>query len=253
VNKLVFSLLLSLLFWCRDAHSYSFTDDFQRGFYWSSLPIAISKFVVDSSDGPLLETLVREAESEWEAAVGHEVWSVSEGYQVGVPTSGNFIRWSHDFGNETGYDPGQTLAITTRRRVGTYIISTEIILNGNLPYLKSNWEDSLKKTILHEMGHSIGLGHSEVAAIMSGSINDLTALQQDDVDGFSALVVETLNRQITGYISPEAEEEGEETGALSCGSVDIQGPPSGNGPFSLVFGLLLLLFMPRARQNLPTD
>lgn len=208
-----------------------------------------------------LEGLVNQAVFQWEGAVGREIWRLSSSTNS---TSGNIIRWSNDFANETGFNPQTTLAVTTRYRVGTFFERFEIIINGQNAALRFNSGNLLFQTILHEMGHVIGLDHSEFSdAVMFASVQGVNSLSGDDVDGANAVVDENLNRQATGFVSELARGE-ERSGAkapLACGTVAfIDGAGGGgNGPssglISLVFGLLLALTLGmgsrRTRQILP--
>ncbi len=94
--------------------------------------------------------------------------------------------------------------------------------------------------VLHELGHVVGLGHSEdESAIMYPQIGDLNELGQDDVDGMQALVATTLGYQQTGYVSALANKQ-EETNALGCGTVALNQNSSGGMGGPLSFALTLL-------------
>ena len=138
MKKNFFKLVVLIFAIIPCAHAYQFTVDFNNGFYWASLPIGINKFVTDASDGPELAQQVGNSENAWEGSVGRELWSFNSGWIVTSAFSGNYIRWSDNFGAETGYDPNQTLAITIRYTSGTHMTRTEIILNGNMPSLRNN-------------------------------------------------------------------------------------------------------------------
>jgi hypothetical protein len=242
-----------------ECFGYSFTQDFNRGIYWASFPIKMKKFVVDPSDGPLLESLVRECENEWEDAAGMEIWDIEDGFIVDSNVSGNYIRWSNNFAADTGYDPNSTLGVTIRYRVGTHFERTVIILNGELDYLRQNYMSILKKTILHEMGHTFGLDHSDQHAIMQAYLGSVKTLQDDDIRGVNAVIDETLRRQEVGYVSPISGdswsiEKGEKTFG-SCGSVAFAGDDSsgsssgGNGVVSFLFSVLVGLFLSGILKN----
>lgn len=237
------------------AHAYKFTVDFTNGFYWPSFPIGINKLVTNPADGSELARLVGQSENAWEDAVNRELWSFNPGWIVTTAFSGNYIRWSESFGAETGYDPNQTLAITIRYTNGPFMTRTEIILNGQNSALRNNQNGLLYKTILHEMGHTIGLDHSFEPAIMGAFASSVNSLQFDDVEGANAVVDETLYRQQIGYISPLSASGSSTEEYGTCGSVNLlsadngQGPPGGGFVISLLFGLLLSLISTKVNKN----
>lgn len=242
----IIPLLLMAIVLSSQVYAFTFTSDFSKGFYWQVFPIKMNKFSTDPKDGPLLEELTQQAEQDWEDAVGKNIWDISV-FQITSSFIGNYIRWSNDFGNETGYDPSKTLAITVRYNQGTYFQRTVIILNGSLSYLRQNFGNSLKTTILHEMGHTLGLDHSEFNAIMAANLSNLSALQADDIEGVNAVVNETINRQATHYVSPYMAASVENKRLIpACGTIEdignAQGPKNGTSNFigSLFIGFLVI-------------
>ena len=228
-------LLLMAILLSEKVYAYSFTQDFTKGYYWHSFPIQMAKFVTNSSDGPLLEQLTNQAIADWESVVGKNLWDIGP-VQNSSSYSGNYIRWSDNFGAETGYDPSKTLAITIRYNQGTYFQQTVIILNGNLSYLRQNWGGALRTTILHEVGHTLGLDHSSSNAIMAANLTTLTSLQPDDIQGVNAIVDETLRRQSTGYVSPYSASTEKKGLVSACGTIEDQGDGKGpgNGPQNFI-------------------
>ncbi|MBA2403703.1 MAG: matrixin family metalloprotease, partial [Bdellovibrionales bacterium] len=154
----------------------------------------------------------------------------------------NIIRWSTNFAAETRMDPESTLAVAIRYTKGPYFAKTEIVINGGHS-LNQN-EADLRTTLTHELGHTMGLDHSDVGqAVMAPTLQAwFTGLHQDDVHGIQAAYSEMDHRQVTGYVSPLAYETEQESQPLSCGTVGPVTATSGvsfNGLLSLAGGLLI--------------
>lgn len=237
----IIPLLLMAILLSETAEAYTFTQDFTKGYYWQSFPIKLAKFATNPNDGTQLEDLTNEAISDWESATGKDIWEESE-VQTSSSYSGNYIRWSEKFGEETGYDPTKTLAITIRYNKGTFFEQTVIILNGSLSYLKQNWGNSLKTTILHEIGHTIGLDHSKESAVMAASLTSVSSLQTDDIQGANAVLDESLKRQSTGFVSPFSTSVTEKNSLVpACGTIEevSGGEGSGRGGSNFIGSLLI--------------
>lgn len=242
-----------------NSFAFNFTSDFQAGIYWSELPVSAQNFATNQSEGQVLSTLVSQAVSAWEDSVGKEIWDIPGSADVGGSPFGNAIRWSNNFAAETGFNPSTTLAVTVRYRTGTYFSRFEIILNGENTALRNNLSNILYQTILHELGHVIGLDHSPFSkAVMYASLQGNNQLSNDDTSGAVAAINETQRRQEVGFVSELAKGEGEAANALACGSVAfIKGnPPSGpgNGPITVLFGVILaflLRLVAFGRKKLP--
>jgi len=234
------------------AFSYQFTTDFNQGIYWKTFPIVMKKFVVEISDGALLTKIVSEAEVEWENVVKNklgkniDLWNFTSPVSSGGH-SGNYIRWSENFAAETGYSALTTLAVTIRYNAGSFLEHVEIILNGNRSDLKQNWNQTLKKTILHEFGHSIGLDHTDANAVMAAYLGPYSSLQPDDIEGGAQVIAETLHRQEIGYVANIGSNEKYENNLLgACGTVEIvkdQGPGSSHFWSSILMGFALIIFL----------
>lgn len=253
--KTIFLMVVLLL--GQNIWSYSFTGDFNAGIYWSSYPVTATVFGANESEGQVLQQFIDRAVGEWEDQVGRELWSFGNTPLVGGGAFGNAVRWSNSFAAETGFNPTTTLAVTVRYRLGTHFSRFEIILNGENTALRNNSANILYQVILHELGHVIGLDHSEFTdAVMYASLQGNNSLSSDDSAGANAAVNETLRRQEVGFVSELArQEQGDESNALACGSIAFVGanrPPTGGGGFgALVLGALFAFFLFKTRQILP--
>jgi hypothetical protein len=255
VKKLTTSLafMVTLLI-SSEVQAYSFTVDYNQGLYWQNFPIPMQVIVANGADGAQLQSFTEDTQQEWEDSIGVVVWDINPSFQVSSNPTGNNVRWSFNFAAETGYDPVNTLAVAVRYNQGTYIVKTEIILNGELIELRNNINGLLYKTLLHEFGHTVGLDHSTNTAMMQATLNNLSTLQADDVAGFGAVISDTKNRQATGFVGNlggnGSQSNAKETVA-GCGMIEVvnsSGPGSG-GPGS---GLILSFILGLVLTRLPT-
>jgi hypothetical protein len=222
-----FALLVSF-----SSQAFNVTDDFSSGFYWKNYPIS---FTIDENDKEVkenLETLAMDAIEEWESKTGLSLWSLEFG-------SKNLIRWSKNFEQDTNMDPSTVLAVAIRYTNGPYFVRSEIIINGSHPL---NFDSTnLLTTLIHELGHTMGLDHSdEVQAVMAPNLQDpYLGLHNDDIEGINYLAEVSEKRQLTGYISPLAYEDKKVSKPIGCGSIGVVGQGSSYGPFSFLVGSLI--------------
>ncbi len=220
------------------AWSYRITSDFQNGFYWSSLPISIMVVENDPTRKATLESLGRAAIQDWQSNTGLSLWDF-----LGTGSK-NIIRWSTNFAAETRMDPNSVLAVAIRYTNGPYFAHTEIVINGG--HALNQNQTYLRTTLTHELGHTMGLDHSEVSeAIMAPTLQMwYTGLNSDDLYGMQDVYSQTNQRQVTRYVSPLAyTSDKSQPQPLSCGTV---GPVSQmnaglnfNALFSVLGGILI--------------
>jgi hypothetical protein len=226
-----------LFLFTSSAWAFKFTSDFTNGFYWSTLPIAIDVVEKDPARKSMLESLAQAAIDDWQTSSGLSLWNF-----LGTGSK-NIIRWSTNFAGETRMDPQSVLAVAIRYTDGPYFARTEIVINGGHE-LNQN-QTYLRTTITHELGHTMGLDHSDVSeAVMAPTLQPwYTGLHQDDLDGMHAAYAEMDHRQIIKYVSPLAYgKEKSQSQPLSCGTVGPLSSASSysfSGLLSLASGILI--------------
>jgi hypothetical protein len=150
------------------------------------------------------------------------------------------IYCSTTFGSDTGADPDGTLGIAEVALNGNNVGTGRIVLNvqsGADANLVNFSYEQIKIVIAHEIGHLIGLGHSEYEfALMYYNIGvkEKLNLSQDDVDGVTYL----YTRDELGTMKP-----------LGCGTVDSSTPSNLFLWMLLCLPLIVLSSLRLAKQS----
>jgi len=241
--KLVWTIGIFSLFYSFSLFGFNTTNDFSLGFYWKDYPVKITILENDLKLKSTLEKLTIDAVEEWESRTGLSLWDLKSG-------TSNVLRWSRNFAEETKMDPSTVLAVAIRYATGPYFIKSEIVVNGNHP-LNSDI-NNLLTTITHELGHTMGLDHSEeMQAVMAPTLQEpYLGLHEDDIAGMSFIYEETRKRQITGYISPLAYNEEKVTQPLGCGTVGLVGGANYISNFSSIVAGIILGFLKKVYKIL---
>ncbi len=256
VSKLfVFALALLLIF-STNGWTFNLTTDFREGFYWQEFPIALSVLddpAIDSQKIDDLQWALDEAIQQWTLTTPDlDFWRMDAPVSTG--TSGkNLVRWDQNFQLNTGLQGSQYLAVTVRRAVIPLIAQVEILMNTlylNLP------KSDLVKILVHELGHTIGLDHSDDASsIMSAAIRlgpySNQSIKLDDVAGVSYIHTEMGMRQSGSSSDPaywellSSQEQNSSTTLPSCGTIEDINRTGGGGTgsflVSFLFGLMIML------------
>ena len=153
---------MGILFFCL-IYAGDYTRDFENGLFRVNFPV--KTVVMDNS----LKEIVSMAMTEWEKEIGVDIWE-------SVERQGDlFIYWSSHFSQFN------TLGKTRRIYKHSSLERIEILLNENNFFLKNN--RILKWVLLHELGHSMGLGHSKKEEdIMYGHLGMKIGLSKEDIE-----------------------------------------------------------------------
>lgn len=226
---------------------YSFTDDFIKGYFWKDLPLDFSISEFDAKKKENLTGLVKAAARIWEDGVNGKMWSFED-----TASGKNIIRWAVDFEKETGFDAESTLAVTIRYNDSPYWAKAEVILNPTKEFLKLD-PVALQFVLMHELGHTMGLSHSDDEdSVMKASYNGDASfamdqgLSSDDYEGMSEALKTMNTRKSQPQVLSASASENKSSDGLSCGTVDLGSGGSGpNGPLqfliSIVLGMLFIL------------
>lgn len=177
--------------------AYQFTEDLLRGSFWRTFPIPL-KLQIASNDSrfSITEQALVDAIEEWQKHSQIKLWDYQEGGTSA--RANNVVRWSNNFQKETGYSATSTMAITVRYSSPPLLQRTEIIINGQYFGL-ANIED-LRKILIHELGHTIGLDHSqEYGSLMYSTLalggSGPSYLSSDDIEGLNQVIAYHAQKQ----------------------------------------------------------
>lgn len=95
---------------------------------------------------------------------------------------------------EDGWGSGTMAVSRTRYYESGSVFDTGIIVNSNFDYSLPDNREKFLTTISHELGHSLGLGHSsDPASLMYYQFHPVTTPQEDDINGLLELYGATVN------------------------------------------------------------
>ena len=239
------------------AYGYTLNKVAETGARWKSFPINIRLNPRNSGlPDAEVQRVITKAMGSWNTGVSKDVLAVSSmDYSVnaseGMNMDGiNSITFSSNFREDSnGFDPDVTVAIGGQYGDGNEMVDAFIIFNAESVAWSTDkinnsgkglYGDDLETIALHELGHVIGLGHSNVNyAVMSAARTARTArdLDQDDIDG-----AKYLSNSANGYAKGSGNGySSDASGSAGCGSIiDNNSGNSGNN----IGGMAAMMLIP---------
>jgi len=201
--KKILILVLATFAFAQTLCAYKLNNVALNGARWRSYPVSLQLNPANSGlPSKTVLAVIQQDMEKWNTAVGFEALAVSRisdsvaAANVMDVDGINAIGFSISFKNDSnGFDPKSAVAIAGQYGDGYTMSDAFLLFNSEYvswytddtqSSIKRGYTDHLPTIALHELGHVLGLGHSEVASAIMAAVRQTkieTTLTDDDIAG----------------------------------------------------------------------